>query len=303
MIRKLIFIFYIWLVTFAMHVSGQTSPFSFQTRYKGTKFLIAGCGWNKVAVVDKQSGLLEWEHTLGKGEDCNDVELTAQKQILYAYTGGARLITAEQHVIWEYKVKEKEELFTATQLTDGGYLLAVCGHPARIIELDNTGNTVKEIMFETGISSVHNQFRQIEKTKHNTYLVAFFNTGEVVEIDEKGTILYRIPVGGTPFMVKQLKKGNWLVACGDGHRWVEIDPAERKIIRAVSSGDLAGVSLLFVSELCRYKNGTTLVSNWHGHSKDKTQPKLMEVDKHNRIIWQLNDHEKITNISAVYVLP
>ena len=60
------------------------------------------------------------------------------------------------------KVRE-EELFTATQLNSGGYFLAICGHPARIVELDSQGNPLKEIQFETGIKRVHNQFRQIEK--------------------------------------------------------------------------------------------------------------------------------------------
>lgn len=301
--QKSLFVLYVWLAAFTTNVSGQAIPFSFNKKHKGEKLLIAGCGWDKIAVVDKQTGKLEWEHPLGKGEDCNDVELTIQKQILYAYTTGARLISPDQQVIWDYKVKKNEELFTATQLPDGGYLLAVCGHPARIVELDEKGRSLKEITFETGIKSVHNQFRQIEKTARNTYLVGLFETGEVIEVDEKGNILFHIPVGGTPFMIKQLKTGNWLVACGDGHRWIEINPTTRQILHAVASDDLAGVSLLFVAELYRHKNGTTLVSNWNGHSADKSQPKLLEVDKHNRIVWQLNDLGAVKNVSAVYVLP
>lgn len=301
--RKSLFIAFVWLVAFAVDASGQASSFSFQTRQKGEKILIAGCGWDKIAVVDKHSGRLDWEHSIGKGEDCNDVELTAQKQILYAYTGGARLISPEEEVIWDYKVGQNEELFTATQLRDGGYLLAICGHPARIVELDAKGQARKEITFDTGIQSVHNQFRQIEKTKRGTYLVALFETGEVTEIDGNGNLLFRIPVGGTPFMIKQLKSGNWLVGCGDGHRWVEIDPATRQVVHAVSSDDLEGVSLLFVAELYRYKDGTSLVANWNGHSADKSQPKLLEVDKHNRIVWRLNNNGAIRNISAIHVLP
>lgn len=303
MTQKTLFILYVWLVAFTVNASGQTTPFSFGKKHKGEKLLIAGCGWDRIAVVDKRTGRLDWEHLLGKGEDCNDVELTTRKQILYAYTSGARLISPGQQVIWDYKAGKNEELFTATQLPDGGYLLAICGHPARIVELDAKGRPEKEITFDTGIPSVHNQFRQIEKTKRNTYLVALFGTGEVIEVDSKGTILFRIPVGGTPFMIKQLKTGNWLVACGDGHRWVEIDPATRQLLHPVSSDDLTDVSLLFVSELCRYKNGTTLVSNWNGHSADKSQPKLLEVDKQNRVVWQLNETGAIKNVSAVCVLP
>lgn len=101
-----------------------------------------------------EPGCLDWEHLLGKGEDCNDVELTKEKNILYAYTSGARLITPSQQIVWDYEVKvREEELFTATQLNSGGYLLAICGHPARIVELDSQGNPLKEIQFETGIQA------------------------------------------------------------------------------------------------------------------------------------------------------
>lgn len=68
----------------------EDSPFSFGQKYRGEKFLIAGCGWDKVAVIDKRTCRFEWVHTIGKGEDCNDVEVTREQNILYAYTAGAR---------------------------------------------------------------------------------------------------------------------------------------------------------------------------------------------------------------------
>ena len=86
----------------------EDSPFSFGQKYRGEKFLIAGCGWDKVAVIDKRTCRFEWVHTIGKGEDCNDVEVTREQNILYAYTAGARLITPGQHVVWDYKVGGNE---------------------------------------------------------------------------------------------------------------------------------------------------------------------------------------------------
>lgn len=53
----------------------------------------AGWLWmEKIVVLDKNSGTIEWEHALASQEDCNDVELTRGGNILYAYRGGARLI-------------------------------------------------------------------------------------------------------------------------------------------------------------------------------------------------------------------
>lgn len=267
---------------------------------KTEKLLIAGCGWNKIAVIDKQTRQVEWEHQLNKGDDCNDVELTQGNKILYAYTGGARLVTWEQKVVWDYQVKAGEELFTATELGRGRYLLGICGHPARVVELNRKGEAVDEFQFETGIAKVHNQFRQILKTKQNTYIIPLFGKGEVVEINREGEILKRVKPGGNLFSVKLLRNGFWLVSCGDAHKWVEIDPRQESVVRTVHSDSLAGVDLLFVAELYPYRNGNILVGNWNGHSKDKTQPKLLEVDKQNRVVWQLGNSKRIVNISAVF---
>ena len=298
------FICLLYLYACSIQIQGQDTSFSFFRKYGKEKLLIAGCGWNKVAVVDKRTGCLDWEHLLGKGEDCNDVELTKEKNILYAYTSGARLITPSQQLVWDYEVKvREEELFTATQLNSGGYLLAICGHPARIVELDSQGNPLKEIQFETGIKRVHNQFRQIEKTRYGTYLVPLFATGNLIEIDATGKIINQVQIGGTLFSIKQLKDGKLLVACGDGHKLVEVDTNIWQVVRTISSDDIRGVSLLFVAESCVYRKGRILICNWNGHSGDKSQPKLVEIDHKNRIRWTLNDHGEVKNISAVYPLP
>lgn len=299
-----ILVVFLYLCVWPTQVQGQDSLFSFSRSYKKEKLLIAGCGWRQIAVVDKQTGRMEWEHFIGKGEDCNDVELTKEKNILYAYTSGARLITPSQQIVWDYRVKAKEEeLFTATQLPSGGYLLAICGHPARVVELDRKGNVLKEVRFETGIERVHNQFRQIEKTTRGTYLIPLFAIGSLIEIDAEGKVLNQIQIDGTLFSVKQLKKNKLLVACGDGHKWVEVDTRSWQVIRTVSSDDVPGVALLFVAEPYRLPNGNTLICNWNGHSKDKSQPKMIEVDRKSRVKWQLIDHGAIKNISAVYPLP
>lgn len=267
---------------------------------KSEKFLIVGCGWNKVAVLDRNTEQLEWVHMIGAGEDCNDVELTRRNEVLYAYTGGARLVTLQQEVVWDYKVKPGEELFTATELSNGRYLLGICGHPARILELDKAGKVVQELTFETGISSVHNQFRQIVKTKKGNYIIALFEKGEVIEMQADGRVLRRVKTGGNPFCVKPLRKGHWLVGCGDAHKWVEIDLAKEIVTRTVHSDSLQGVSLLYVAEVHRYPNGNTLLANWNGHSRDKTQPKIVELDPQNRVVWCLKKDSGITNVSAIY---
>jgi hypothetical protein len=253
-----------------------------------------------VAIVDKKSNTVGWIHQLQKGDDCNDVEITKAGHVLYAYKGGARLVSKAQEVIWDFRVEKGQELYTATELPSGEYLLGVCAHPSRIITLDRNGNKIKEQNFDSGISNVHGQFRQIYPTKDHTYLVPLMGKGEVIELTASGEVIRRIEVGGNPFSVKVLKDGNWLVACGDAHKYVVVDPVKQLVKETVSAGDLTNVSLLFVAEVHSYDNGNVLVANWNGHSKDKTQPKLVEIDSKNRVAWQLAPIEAIANISAVY---
>lgn len=264
------------------------------------KVLIGGCGWDKVAIVDKKSNKLEWTHQLQKGNDCNDVEITKAGNVLYAYKGGARLITRDQDMIWDFKVEKGQELYTATELPSGEYLLAVCAIPSRIITLNSKGEKIKEQNFDSGITNVHGQFRQILPTRENTYLIPLMGKGEVIELAQTGAVIRRVTVGGNPFSVKLLPDGNWLVACGDAHKLVVVDPEKQAVKQTVAAEDVSKVALLFVAEINNYPNGNVLISNWNGHSKDKNQPKLIELDSKNKVVWALAPNEQITNISAVY---
>lgn len=264
------------------------------------KLLIAGCGWDKIVVLDKKTGLIEWEHLLSPDEDCNDVEQTKEGNILYAYRGGARLIDYGHNVLWDYKVKKGEELYTATQQKDGTYLLAMCGTPSRIIELNSKGDVIKELEFDTGIKNVHGQFRQIQKLKNGNYLIPLMKNGEVVEMTPNGVIFKRVKCGGTPFSLLPLLEGRWLVSCGDGHNLVELDWQEGKVLRVIGDKELLGYKVHFSAEALRYENGNILFCNWNGHTKDKQQPLLIEFDEKGDIVWKLYASSNIKNISSVF---
>lgn len=267
---------------------------------KKEKLLVSGCGWNQVVILDKGTGQIEWSHQINVGEDCNDAEITKEGNILYAYTKGARMITRSQDVVWDFQSKPGEELFTATQLPSGHYMLAICGNPSRIIELDPKGKQISELLFDTDISGVHDQFRQIVQTSSGTYLIPLMGKGEVIEMNKKKEIVNRVTCGGNPFSVQVLKNGNWLVACGDAHNFVEIDPVSKLIVDKVDSNDLPGYSLLFVAELVRLANGNTIICNWNGHTQDKSQPLLIEITPGKDVAWTLPKHPGIINISTAY---
>ena len=264
------------------------------------KLLIGGCNWDKLMIVDKKTSTVEWTHQLQKGDDCNDLEVTKAGNILYAYKGGARLITRSQAVIWDFKVEKGQELYTATELPSGEYLLAICAIPSRIITLNAKGEKVKEQNFDSGITNVHGQFRQILPTKDHTYLIPLMGKGTVIELAQSGKVLRQVIVGGNPFSVKVTPDGNWIIGCGDAHKFVIVDPVTQTVKDSVVVADISKVSLLFVAEPHPYRNGNVMIANWNGHSKDKTQAQLVEIDSKNRIVWTLSNTEKDMKISAFY---
>ena len=265
------------------------------------KIAVCGCSWDQVAIVDKESSAIEWIHQLQEGDDCNDIEITQNGDILYAYKGGARLVNRAHKVLWDFKVEKGEELNTATELPTGEFLLAVCSHPSRIITLSSLGEIIKEQTFDSGIADVHGQFRQVFPTSDHTYLIPLLGKGEVIELNQSGEVIRRINVGGNPFSVKIMPDNNWIVACGDAHKFVVVDPHTENILYTISDDDVSDVSLLFVAESQINRKGNFMIANWNGHSSDKTQAKIFEIDSRNRVVWKLAPSDKITNISAFHL--
>lgn len=289
--KKLIITFLsILLFTFSFSVLAQQ------------KLLVGGSGWDKVAIVDKTTGEIEWSHQLDEGIECNDTEMTREGNILIAYKKGAKLITKDQEVLWDFKAEQGQELFTATQLPNGNFFLAACAHPARFITLNKKGKIIREQNYDLQVENVHGQFRQVTTTPSNTLIIPVLGKGEVIEINKKNKVLRKIKIEGNLFSVKILPDGNWLVACGDAHKLAIVDPKKETIIKTVSDSDVPDYSLFFVAEPHLLKNGNYMFANWNGHAKDKTQPKIIEINADNNIVWTLPDNDAIRNISTVYPL-
>ena len=268
------------------------------------KLLIAGCNFNKIMVVDKSTGAKDWIYEIPQYRECNCASLSKDKKLLvYANRQNVRLInfkTREQ--IWEMPMPQGQEAHTARFLPNGNILIGICALPqARILEVDKNAKILKEIKFETGVNNPHGQFRQIIKNKKGNYVVPIIGRGAVVEVNSKGEILNEVLPRVPFFSVKELKNGDWLLS-GDGGRIYIINPATKENLRIIDNKNIEGAKMLFMTEAHMLKNGNILASNWNGHSSDKSQPKLMEIDKNNRVVWKLENDEDISNISAVSII-
>ncbi len=266
------------------------------------KIFISGCGWQQVVLIDKNTKQIEWSYDLDKSDDCENITLTKDGNLLISYKRGAKLINAKKEIIWDYKLEEKGELYAATQMSNGGFLLAHSGSPAKIIELDKKGKEIKKLSFNTGVENLHGQMRQLVKAKNGNYLFPIMAKAEVVEVSPNGTEVMRFKVEGNPFSIIELKNGNLLVACGDAHLALEVERRTGKLVRKIGQKDIEGVSLNFVAQIVEQDNDNLLICNWNGHAKGEAvnQPALIEITPDNKLIWQLSEGDGIGRISCVF---
>jgi len=275
---------------------------AFAFAQNGDRIFVSGSGWLQVALIEKGTKQIAWLYDLNAAEDCETVTLTKEGHVLISYKTGAKLIDYDKNIIWDYRLDSKEELFSAIQLKDGGYLLAHSGRPAKLIELDKKGKIRKTIEFDTEVDNLHAQMRQVIKTKQGTYLFPIMSKGEVVELDKKGKEMLRFKVEGNPFSALELRNGNLLVSCGDAHKMIEVERHSGKFVREIDRTDVEGVRFNFVAQIVELNNGNLLICNWNGHvrGEEAKQPALIEIDRQNRLVWQLDEGNGIGRISCIY---
>ena len=268
------------------------------------KILVAGSGNPYIQLVDKQTGKVEWQHALEKGEECNTVALTKEGNVLYSYKKGAKVVTWNHRVVWDYPTPHNTELQSATVLRNGRVLLGICGTPARFVELDRKGKVVNETTLDLKIEKPHSQFRQIFQLRNRNYLIPVMANREVREVSRKGKTVALYKVDGKPFSSLELPDGNLILPCGDNHCYILMERKTGKELKRVSGDELTGVSLLFVAQIQQLRNKHLLICNWNGHTKDRAvdEPQLIEVTEAGAVVWTLDDKKNVGKISAACYL-
>ncbi|MDR0835545.1 MAG: hypothetical protein LBN11_03055 [Tannerella sp.] len=264
------------------------------------KLAVAGSGWNEIAIINKKTAVVEWQHELQADEECNDIEVTPKGDVLYAYKQGARLITREHAVIWDYPAGEGEEIHSASLLPDGGFLIGVCGQPSRIVELDKDGKQRKEVIFNTVSFDTHRQFRQIVKTNNDTYLVPLMDKRKIIQITPEGRNKGSVFLGYDLFSVKTLNDSVWVASCGSDRLFITLNPSMNLLEEGLYITDgVKGATLQFVGEIIPYDNGHALIAN--GKLPDgSASPLLIEIDEKKNVVWTLPYNKNIKNITSVY---
>ncbi len=266
--------------------------------------LLGGSGWNKIAIIEKSTREVVWSHPLEKGWECNNAVADKKgKTIVFTYKKGIKAITLDHKELWNIKAPAKCEMQSLKMLPNGNCLIAWNGHPLTIMEVKTkTGEVISKVEYETGVASIHGQTRQINKMKDGNYIVPIVTQNVIHIVSPEGKKVKEIKISGKPFATELIKDSVYLVAGGDGHSISEVDFATGKTLRLVKDGDVKGSPLFYVAGIEQNKD-SFYVTNWQGHSKGKTGPKVLELDSDLNILWQVKLEDKgigrISSISTV----
>jgi hypothetical protein len=261
------------------------------------RFICCDHNGGKVSVVSAE-GNIEWEYPCKAPQDCWQLP---NGNYLFCHVSGALQVTPEKKIVWEYKAPEGVEVHACQPLTNGN-VLVVEGGTSRILEINPAGKIAKEIKLTTAPEvKTHNQYRGTRKTKDGHYWVCFKGEGKVVELDGSGTVLRSIQVPGDPHEVVPLPNGHLLITCGDGHKVIELDAAE-KVVWELNENDLDGNPLRLMAGAQRLPNGNTVLCNYLGHGHIGKQPQFFEVTRDKKVVWQFEDHARFKTINQIHIL-
>lgn len=261
----------------------------------GKPFACADYGGNKVCFVDAE-GKITWQYPAQRPQD---VWVLPSGNLLFSHLKGATEVTRDKEVVWNYETAEGNEVHACQPLPEGRVMVAESG-PMQLVEVDREGKVVKTVKLTTDQERTHHQMRCARKIANGDYLVGQYGDGVMREYSPTGEIVLEIPQK-MAFSGIRLPCGNTLMATGDAHRVLEIDP-KGNVVWEVNENDLPDIPLRFVAGLERLPNGNTVICNWGGHGHVGEQPQIVEITPDKKVVGVIYDFEQFNTLSGVFVL-
>ncbi len=266
------------------------------------KFLVAGASSDKIAIIDKHSQKVEWQHTgfADECKGCNSLVYVEGGDILYAHKKGAYMINSQKEILWQVGINQGEELQCVSAIK-GGYMVGIAGSPMRILELNKSGKVTKEVCYNTGVENIHRQFRKIAKAPNGNYIIPVSSLNKIVEIDAKGNTKREIKLPKSSLYVSVNHDGDWIATTGHAGDIYKIGGKSGEITTVVNGKNLDDGSVItFGAEVVQLRNGNYLLANWTGHKGDQTQPILIEFNDKWEVVWTMKKPENYTFLAGVF---
>lgn len=265
-----------------------------QAQQTGTaRRLFAADYQRKLAAVVEADNQVSWQKVI---RDIHDAQPLAD--------GGWLLQTnffevvewdAAGNEVWRYDAGQTEsgarvEIHAFRRLENGQTMIAESG-TSRILIVNRDGSVEKTIPLQVEQPDPHRDTRLVRPTPAGTFLVAHESQKKVCEYNDQGQIVWQYDVGSQVYSAIRLANGNTLIGTGDGQRVIEVTPAG-DMAWELTSADLPGVKLAWITMVDRLPNGNTWVVNCHA---GPDQPQLLEVTPDKKVVWSFRDFERFGN--------
>ena len=269
-------------------------------------------GNGRLAIVEKD-GEISWEMKWG---GIHDIQVLENGHIL-VQERMRKLVEIDpetRKVVWSYDAANENgnkgrrmELHAFQALGNGRVMLAESG-VGRIIEIDRDGGIHKEIKLKVDHPHPHRDTRLARKLDNGHYLVCHEGDGVVREYDGDGEVVWEFPVplfgkapkgghgpeawGNSVFGAVRLPSGNTLIATGNGHSVLEVNPG-KEIVWKLEQDELPGVRFAWVTTLEVLPNGNYVIGNCHA---GPGQPLLVEIEpKTKKVVWTFDRFDDFGN--------
>lgn len=260
------------------------------------RFLCCDYQGNKVALI-AADGSIEWEFAAQTPQDCWSLP---NGHVLFCYQNGAKEVSRDAKVVWEYKAPAQAQCHSCQPLQEGRVLVAECGL-SRLIEAGRDGKIAKEIKVASQAKNMGHQFRGTRKTADGHYWACLMDEKKIVELSSAGALLREIPVDGFPHAAIKLPDGHLLVTLGTAGKVIELD-ADLKIVWQLGQNEVPGNPLRLPAGCQRLANGNTVVCNYLPGPFMGKQPQAFEVTRDKRVVWEFTDHARFKTVNQIQVL-
>jgi len=221
---------------------------------------------------------------------------------------------------WEYIAPGQHDNHSCQPLPHGGFLLGECAKDGLwMVEISRTGKELKRIRVADTAKDMHHAFRQVRKTRQNTYLGTLMKSathkgktlsgGHSYEWDASGKLIKTFPCG--LYVAIRLPNGNTLVSAGhetaEHGLVVEYNPAGDTVWELTAQDiEALGLRIQMVCGLQRLPNGNTLVTNVkHGKAvglENGESPKAFEITPDKKVVWKMPAATSSFNMGSMQIL-
>lgn len=269
-------------------------------------------GNGKLAIIEAD-GSVSWEMPWGGIHDIHVLE-NGNVMVQQGSDKVVEIDRATKQVVWTYDSRKQNvagdspvEVHAFQPLPNGNVMIAESGR-GRIIEVDQEGKLVKQIPLKLNSPHPHMDTRLARKLADGSYLVCHEGDGFVRHYDSEGKVIWQFEIplhgrdrrdghgpeafGNKVFGAVQLKNGNYLIATGNGHSVLEVNP-KSEIVWRLDQSDLPGITLAWVTTLEVLPNGNYVIGNCHAGPHN---PILIEIEPATKkVVWQFKQYEAFGN--------